>query len=53
MLFSVDMMVVIVKGLNPGVIIFVSRWSMMAVLLPMNTPHDINFEVFIDSNIKG
>ena len=25
MLFSIDMMVVIVKGLNPGVIIFVSR----------------------------
>ena len=41
MLFSVDMMVVIVKGLKPGVIIFLSKWSMMAVLLPMNTPHDI------------
>ena len=41
MLFSVDMMVVIVKGLKPGVIIFLNRWSMMAVLLPMNTPHDI------------
>ena len=41
MLFSIDMMVVIVKGLNSGVIIFVSRWGMIAVLLPMNTPHDI------------
>ena len=41
MLFSVNMMVVIVKGLKPGVIIFVGRWSMIVVLLPMNTPHDI------------